>query len=65
MKHYPCFCGMCGKAHMYPLGSDEFRMLATLPGALGQDGRLSMACDECHPFTHSGILTPVQNEVFH
>ncbi len=65
MKTYPCFCGMCGKAHMYPLGMDEFRMLATLPGALRQDGRLNMACDECHPLVYSRIFTPVQDEVLH
>lgn len=37
-------------------------MLATLPGALGQDGRLSMACDECHPFVYSGIVEQSQVE---
>lgn len=53
MRDYQCFCGMCGKNHSYTLFPDEYRMLAALHGAIQEDGRLSLACDECKPFTLS------------
>lgn len=47
MRDYPCFCGVCSRSHNYALTFEEFKMLAQLPGAFKQDGRLSMLCLDC------------------
>ena len=55
---YKCYCSVCQKEFEYDMSPEEARlMLSVCKFPTTKDGRLKLACDDCHPMVYSKPLT--------